>query len=187
MADKPKSNRYIDDAEEIFKSDLNVPETMKKYVTKKLSEMIQKQVEFVDITSKSKKSSKTKERSEDFVQLLTNAPPIDINKDPLPDIANYPTQPLEIKRRKITSEPIELSESEKIKSASISSDIILNHSDTTFWKSRRKSKHFEYKVKNGIGYFREPITEWTKLRNKNNWIETKIKNFKQSKPTNRRN
>lgn len=174
---KLKSNRYIEDVEEIFKSDINVPESMKKYVGQKFSEMVSKQVEFVDLDPQCNGSSwkMRKIHKNPGVQLLKGAPILNLDKDPNPDLPEMSNKPLEVKKRVVEEDSV--SELTKVLSAVVDPEILLEGSETKHWKRRQKPKMFEYKVKKGVAYSREPVTEWTKLRNKNNWTESKIKEF----------
>ncbi|XP_063708569.1 uncharacterized protein LOC134837156 [Culicoides brevitarsis] len=169
----PKSNRYIENNEEVlWKSDINITESMKKYCGQKFSEMVSKMVEFVDVEENVAKKSK-KRKNEGGVRLLKGAPIIDLNKDSLPDLPEMLNKPLDVKRRQIEKDS--LSETDKIKEATISSDVILSEKTTKHFKNRQKPKVYEYKTKKGVSYLKEPDNEFTALRKKNNWSESKIK------------
>lgn len=174
---KQKSNRYIEEEEIIFQSDINVSESMKKYVGQKFSELVAKQVEFVNVSQSNGHSSS--KNVTNGIKLLRGGPVIDVNKDPNPDLPEMADKPMVIRKRMIEKDPT--SEKDKILSAIIESDHVLDGSETKHWKSRRKERLFEYKTKNGVCYLREPENEFTKFRNKNNWNESKIKDFVKKK------
>lgn len=153
---KLKSNRYIENVEEIFHSDINVPESMKRYVGQKFSEMVSQQVEFVDFEQRNGASVSEIEESPG-VQLLKGAPVLDLNKDPNPDLPEMSKKPIAVKKRVLEDDS--LSEGSKFVAVAVDSETLLSGKETKHWKSRQKSKIFDYKTKNGVGYFREPVTE----------------------------
>lgn len=78
-----------------------------------------------------------------------------------------------IKRRKLDEE-----NNDKQDLQSVTVDPTKFISEINSWDKRSKATVYEYKEKKGISYLREPVTEFTKARNKNNWMESKIKTTK---------
>lgn len=75
-----------------------------------------------------------------------------------------------IKRRCIEEEP---QEAEKFEVAAIEVDEI--EKEVKHWTKKPRHQPFEYKIVKGTAYLREPVTEFSKARKKNNWTEAKIK------------
>lgn len=142
--------------------------------------MVANQIEFVEFDPQSNGTSKKQKTSDDSgVKLLRGAPVIDLSKDSNPDLPEMLNKPLEIKKRVVEKDS--LTEMAKFKQAKVDPERLLSGSETKHWKNRQKPKIFEYKTKKGVAYLREPETEWTYLRNKNNWSESKIKEFHEKK------
>lgn len=80
------------------------------------------------------------------------------------------------KRRKLSPPP----DLEKCKTVAVDEVFVKN--ETSTWSKRSKSEMYKYKEKNSQLYLVEPDNEFTKMRKKNNWSESKIK--KQNKEKN---
>lgn len=173
---KLKSQRKIDHEE--IESDLNVPKSMQDFVYKKMSKKIEDSIEFVEVSTK--KSKKRKEGKDQIgsVRLLSDTDPI-TKIDFVPEVVDGPIQnkKLEVKRRIV--EPDEYNDEEKFRMASIDGESILQQTETKNWKPKKikPNKLFKYREKNAVLYAIEPENEFTALRKKNNWCESKISKF----------
>lgn len=171
-----KSQRYID--HDGIESDLNVPKSMQDFVYKKMSMKIADSVEFVEpAPKKDKKRKQNGAANECCVRLLRDTDPItkiDVEFD-VPSNQNKRTK-LELKRRKVEADTY--SHEEKIRMAAVDAESILQQTDTKGWKSKKPKTHklFEYRAKKSVLNFVEPTNEFSDLRKKNNWNESKIAN-----------
>lgn len=167
----PASQRNI--ALEDHDADLKVTESMQNFVYKKLSKLIDESVEFVDVGPP--KTKRRKVATDATVKLLRDTQPIDLDAVEVElDVLNQ-VRPV-IARR--TVEPDTVSEEERIKASAI--DINQVTASTQHWKEKKGKdrKLFKYKEKNAALYQIDTTNEFTKLRKKNNWCETKIAKFK---------
>lgn len=142
---------------------------MQDFISKKLSKIIDNQVEFVEV-----KPKKLKEKEVDYLKLLKDSQDFVKLEDPGEKQFLKNRKKIKIVKRKVEED--EIPDSQKQKAAVINIDQI--QEETKSWTSRKKGKLFEYKEKNSVGYLREPTNEFTKMRNKNNWIESKISTAK---------
>jgi hypothetical protein len=165
----PKSQRSLEADEEIFQSDLKVSASMQEFIAKKLSKIIDDQIEFVQV-----KPKKLKDKEVDRLKLLKDSQ--DFVKLENPEEKEFLKNRKKIPILKRSIEEDETSESQKQKLVAVDVDQI--QSETKSWTSRKKGKVYEYKVKNSVGYLKEPTNEFTKMRNKNQWNETKISKAK---------
>lgn len=158
---------------------------MQDFVYKKMSERINESIEFVEVPTKKKKKDKhiAVEEVIGGVRLLNDTDIIQ-NIDYFDDerfqtelISQAVTRKPKIKRRII--EPDGLGEDEKIKLSVMEGDEILQQKETKAWKPKkvRPEKVFNYREKKSVLYLQEPQNEFTALRKKNNWTESKIANF----------
>lgn len=161
-----KSQRNLEHEENVFQSEVNVSETMQNFVGKKLSKLIEDQIEFVE-----KEETFDDAEEVNALRLLRGSKQVVKLCDDF--IENRKKVP--IKRRKIDNDD-EPEESEKIKSSAIKREDITE--ETKSWANKSKHKAFEFKSKRGIGYLRDPTNEFTERRNKNAWNESKIKTAK---------
>ncbi|KAG5680138.1 hypothetical protein PVAND_009663 [Polypedilum vanderplanki] len=126
-----KSQRYLENDENIFHSELNVSENMKNFIGKKMSKIIEESIEFVNVTGP--KLSRKKQK--DCTVLLTGFNEhvkIDkLEEEILPQIK------IPIKRRSLNDE---INESYKIKKAAIDVTKIKDAHDTKI-----RHKVIEYK------------------------------------------
>lgn len=168
-----KSQRNLEAEENVFQSEVNVSETMKKFIGNKLSKLIEDQVEFVELSGK----EEIEDQKVDALRLLRGSKEVVKllgNSDFVETRSKVP-----IKRRNIDSE-VGPGYSEKIQRSAINSAAIME--ETKAWTNKPKHRTFEYKNKKGIGYLKEPQNEFTQTRNKNNWSESKIKSAKLHNP-----
>lgn len=151
---------------------------MQDFVYKKMSNKINNSIEFVEVSSKKSKKKKAEQDELGCVRLLSDTDPITAI-DFVPEVVDRPVdcKKPEIKRRIV--EPDEYNDEEKLKLASIDSDSILQQTETKNWKPKKvkPNKLFKYREKNSILYAIEPENEFSALRKKNNWCESKIAKF----------
>ncbi|KAF9810594.1 hypothetical protein SFRURICE_021047 [Spodoptera frugiperda] len=138
--EKPKSERYLEVASHY--NDVKVPEEMQKRIGAKVSAIIQKKIEFVDIENETKKRKikggvKLFSSSEGFLSC-------EEIKDTYTDTHNAESKKLKNKRRQIDPEE-NVNENDKIQAVLLDGDFILSKEETKLWKSRRKEKLFKYK------------------------------------------
>lgn len=172
-----QSQRYIeyDDVE----ADLEASKAIQDLIYKKISKRIDESVEFVEVpTKKQKKKHKNTEtfgmrllKDTDVIEAIDYSPEVVSSEASMPKIKPA------IKRREIESDGI--SESEKLKIASIDGEAILQQTETKHWKQKKARAHkvFHYREKNSVLYEKEPENEFSKLRRKNNWTESKIAGY----------
>lgn len=168
-----KSQRVLDDEENIMQSEINVSSTMQQFIGKKLSKLIDEQVEFVEV-----QSVDSDDQVIDNVRLLSGTKKVVKYIDEPTYVENREKVP--IKRRKVDSNESEIKDSAKIEQAAIEPEAI--QEEVKLWNKKPKHQPIEYKNLKGIGYIREPQNEFTKARNKNNWTESKIKTAKFHNP-----
>lgn len=145
---------------------------MRNFVYKKMSNIINETIEFVDIDTSNPVKKKTNITT--VVKLLKDTDPIDLDADQKYE-RTVQVKP-DIRKRQIEAD--NLSNDEKIRAASI--NIVQLNESIGGWNHRplKENKFFKYREKKGNLYLIEPENEFTKLRKKNNWSETKIHNFK---------
>lgn len=167
-----KSQRTLDVDENIFQSEINVSSTMQSFIGKKLSKLIENQIEFVEVNG-----SKQEDPAIDNVRLLRGTR----------DVVKFVNEPeyvedrrkVAIKRRNADGEA-EQSQPDKLRLAATKYDLIQD--EVKLWNKKPKQELYEYKNIKGISYIREPQNEFTKARKKNNWNESKIKSSKFHNP-----
>lgn len=170
-----KSQRYLELDEQ--ENNLKISKSMQDFVYKKMSKTIENSVEFVDVPTK---KSKTKE-GKAIVKLLKDTEPIKHYKfDVFESVIINQIKPV-IKIRVI--EKNALTEDDKIQMACVNGDDILSRKEVQNWKEKKPKSHkiFSYKEKNNVLYLIEPENEFSKLKKKNNWSESKITGFKKQK------
>lgn len=169
-----KSQRVLIADDNIFQSEINVSASMQEFIGKKLSKLIDEQVEFVEMNGTKKKR---KEEPVDNLRLLSGTNDV-VKFIEEPNIIDT-REKVPIKRRKVEGE-IEIKESRKIQSAAIETTEI--EGEVKSWAKKSRHQPIEFKAIKGTGYLREPTNEFTKERNKNGWGESKIKNAKYHNP-----
>ncbi|KAJ8711472.1 hypothetical protein PYW07_008714 [Mythimna separata] len=138
--EKPKSERYLEVSSHY--NDVKVPAEMQKRIGAKVSAIIQKKLEFVDMEHKIKKRKikggvKLFRASEGFLSC-------EEAKDTYTEAHNVQSKKLKNKRRQIDEEA-NINEDDKINAVAVSGESILSKEETKMWKSRRKEKIFKYK------------------------------------------
>lgn len=172
---KQKSQRYIEHDD--IEADLHVPESMQDFVYRKMQKKIEDSIEFVEMSTKKPKKKKSSDVGTG-IRLLKGTDPItqiDFVSESLgKEIARKKP---EIKRRIV--EPDDYDSEEKLKIVCVDGERILNQTETKGWQSKKAkpNKEFNYREKNSVLYFVEPSNEFSALRKKNNWSESKIANF----------
>ncbi|CAH0758839.1 unnamed protein product [Diatraea saccharalis] len=142
---KTKSERYLEVASHY--NDVIVPAELQKKIATKISAIIDKQVEFVNIEYVKTKKRKIKggiklfKDSENYLSWVEA-------KDTFTEEHNAEAKKMKRAKRKI--EDGDLTPIDKIKAAVLSSEHILSKEEIKCWKSRRKEKLYKYK-KNGNG------------------------------------
>lgn len=170
-----KSQRYLEETENAFKSEINVSSTMQTFIGNKLSKLIEDQVEFVEMEENKKHR---KRKAVDRVRLLSDSQEV-VKFVDAPDFIET-RKKVDIKRRKVDTEP-ETSEDDKLQSSV--TDAVAISEEVKLWKKKPKNEPLEYKSsKDGVLHFKEPPNEFTKARNKNVWSEAKIKTTKLHSP-----
>lgn len=170
-----KSQRVLDETENIFQSEINVSSTMQQFIGNKLSKIIENQVEFIEVNSK---SSKTEDDDDvDNLRLFTGSKETVKYIDGPDFVENRKKVP--IKRRKVDND-LELNDKEKVEKSATDEAAIAN--EVKAWTKKSKREPLEYKNIKGVAYLREPSNEFTKTRNKNGWGESKIKSAKFHNP-----
>lgn len=112
---------------------------MQKIVGEKLSNIIKSKIEFVDITDHSIEQQNTE--FESHIKLFSDS--TNVISDEYPTYTDYPKARIEIKKRKFCDD-VPFDRKDAISAASVSSDFILDKNNTKHWKSRRKTKVYEY-------------------------------------------
>uniref|UniRef100_A0A182JF04 Protein CUSTOS n=1 Tax=Anopheles atroparvus TaxID=41427 RepID=A0A182JF04_ANOAO len=179
-ADAPKSNRYLVEEDAIWKSDLNVPDSMKKHLAGKLSQLIGSMIAFDDVSAgQSTPTAKKRQKEEPAgfgVRLLSSFQEC---IEPTVNVPFVQSKPTPILRRVIEGET-EPNRADKIASSVSSPDNFTE--EVRHWKApKRRSTVFHYTKKgNGVCIEKEhvPPNEFTAARLKNGWDESKIKTFK---------
>lgn len=170
-----KSQRYIDHDE--IEADLKVTKSMQDFVFKKMSKKIEDSIEFVEVPPKKKKKKIMLPNETCCVRLLKDTEPITkidlITEDDMRSVNN---KKIELKRRLV--EPDNYNDEEKIKLVAVDGESILKQLEIKSWKSKksRQNKVFHYRKNKTVLHFIEPENEFSALRKKNNWDESKIAN-----------
>lgn len=172
--DVPVSNRYLNEEESAFHSDLNVTESMKKFIGKKMSTLIENNFTFVqcDVQPLNHKSRaaiscgiKLLRGFEEDLKVSNVAENVSVKRQ-----IGTP-----IKRRTVEDD-FAISENEKFDQVVFNVDSISK--STTCWTNRPKSKLYEYRQTGKSKVPTLKITdEFSAARQKNNWEDSKIKGF----------
>lgn len=165
-----KSQRFLEEDENILHSEINVSAHMQSFIGKKLSALIDGQVEFVEVKDRKKKG---RDKKVDRVRLLSDSTEV-VKFIDAPLYVETRTK-VPIKRRNADKEP-ELDETAKVEKAAVNPEAVAEEVKT--WNKKSKHDPIEYKTSKGIGYLKDPPNEFTQQRNKNMWSESKIKGAK---------
>ncbi|XP_077299127.1 uncharacterized protein LOC143920225 [Arctopsyche grandis] len=140
--DNLKSNRHL--STENQTRDVRVSSDMQQRIGEKISKIINKSVDFVDVIDEPKSESNSPD--EDSIKLFSDSLYAISDEFPKETIRIQPRK--KIKKRKIDDSE-DCNEKNAIIAASVSPDYILQQNETKFWKSRRKPKLYNYaKCKN---------------------------------------
>lgn len=185
------SQRYLEaDSSMCYLPDVIVSAANQEFLAKKFSKLIEKIYECSNLSPEAnrdvKEASKRRAAIRSRIKLLSDANCYIEDEEPQsnnnpPEI--IPRRKIEVKRRAIEGEcGGSKQEKQKIWSQlAVEGTSILNGSETKHWSSRkeRKSKIFHYKqdTKDGILMEVPEVNEFTSLRKKNNWDESKIRDY----------
>lgn len=154
-----KSERYIEDD---IKSENSVfvSKCMQDHIWSKLSQLINNQIEFVDVPCHKSKRKKTK----GGVKLLSHEDEylshIEILENPI-----YPT--------KIIAEQTK-EDLDRVHQCAVTYEWVMSGDNEIKSENIKKPKIEYYKSKKFILHLIEPVNEFTEMRRKNNWSESKI-------------
>lgn len=168
MKSQPKSQRYVDSSDKLV-DDLKISDSMQNFVYKKLSQILANQIEFVEV--KQKKISRKEPKP--IVRLLSDTDPIVLRKEDHSSdlITKEKRKRPHLGRR--TVEVDQLNQIEKLQAAIVTPADI--SADAKRLEHKAKDRNlYRYKAIQSKLYLIEPDTEFTKLRKKNNWSESKI-------------
>lgn len=168
-----KSQRLLETDENVFQSELNVSSTMQQFIGKKLSKLIEDQIEFVETNGKPETRMEEEDLEVNNVRLFSGSKEVVKHIEDLGFIENR--RKVTIKRRKVDSE-----DEPDLKRAVVNPDDIKEEVKT--WAKKSKHHPYEYKTKKGVHHLKEPANEFTSARNKNKWSESKIKTSKLHNP-----
>ncbi|XP_021705350.1 uncharacterized protein LOC5574440 isoform X2 [Aedes aegypti] len=171
----PKSNRYLVEEENVFQSDINVTESMKKFVGKKLSAIIDQNIAFIEVKDKKVSKSKTEPADSSGVKLLSDCDLFLKTSDAIENATLLPESKTKkpIKRRAVESDC--LGEKEKLALAAIEPSSI--SALTKCRTNRPKAVVYEYKTAGSSNLLQEPKNEFTEAKRKNKWDSSKIAQF----------
>lgn len=144
---------------------MNISDQTKKYIWKQLSEKINASVEYVDVATDSTGDAVQEPQASFGVKLFSDS---DVVVDST-CLTQCHEERNNRKRRKLSPPP----DVEKCKTVAVDEAFVKN--ETSTWSKRSKSEIYNFKEKNSQLYLVEPDNEFTKMRKKNNWSESKIK------------
>lgn len=166
-----KSERFLETDE--IEADVNVQDVLYQ----KMSTIIEDSFDFVDVKVKPKKRERTAE-AVPCVKLFKDTESIVYLDVVEGEAADWipPSKHAKVDVKKRIIEPDQYDEDEKIRLAVVDGKQILERSDTNWWKRRRNmdKKHFQYKEVNSVLHLIEEENEFSAMRRKNNWDESKI-------------
>ncbi|KAM7349394.1 uncharacterized protein ACRADG_008377 [Cochliomyia hominivorax] len=182
--DIPKSQRYLSEDNENTGTDFNLPESMQNFLSKKLTEILKQHYEFYDEHTEEVPKLKMKTKYKNRVKLLKGDECYVKPYEEFEYESKGPEKKPEIKKRNIDKTGDEVNKENKLKLIAVDGNYILSGEEIKFWanKKQRKEKVFHYKLAStGILHAKEEVNEFTELRQKNKWNESKIKKFKRCK------
>ncbi|SPP77696.1 uncharacterized protein LOC117581237 [Drosophila guanche] len=180
-----KSERHLDeqDAGAGTASDLHITEEMQSHIWRKLSSIIQNQIEFCE----QKSADEAAEPCHDHVRLVSYADcylSAEIVDTGPPGPKKKPT----IKRRTLSEDKCSTGAAKTLALAAvaISGESIMEGKETLAWAQSkpRQGKLFEYKATDEQGHKLQalhPLNEFTERRLQNRWNEAKIRRRKKKK------
>ncbi|KAM8718374.1 hypothetical protein ACLKA7_000186 [Drosophila subpalustris] len=168
----PRSERYLDPEQKTSADDLQISEHMQTHIWRKLSAIIQNQIEFCEPQTQ-QMMGEEEEKAISQVKLVANADCF-ISNEIRPE--KLPQKKATIKRRQLELEQPDRS---TLSSIAVSGEFILNGQDMKCWAQRQSRNHklFAYKACDAQGHKLlaiEPTNEFSALRRKNKWNESKI-------------
>ncbi|XP_041972494.1 uncharacterized protein LOC121728384 [Aricia agestis] len=143
---KRPSERYLEVSSHY--NDVKVPDKLQKQIGDKISAILSKTIEYVDVHNKCDLMAS---KIEGGVKLFRDSKGFlsceEIN-DKYTENHNINSKKLksQSKRRFLDNEDEESSENDKINSVAVSGEVILTGQETKYWKSRRKEKVYKYKT-----------------------------------------
>lgn len=150
-------------------------------MAKKLNEILKQYYEFYEVNT-TENSPKVKNKFKNRVKLLKGD---ECCVKPYEDFEYETIGPMKkpkIKKRVVDQQDDDENNiDDKLKTIAVDGNDILSGVEIKSWakKKERKDKVFHYKMaSNGVLHAKEEINEFTELRRKNKWNESKIKNFK---------
>lgn len=142
---------------------------------KKLNQILEKRIEFVEIASSVEEVPS--EDNTSMVRLFRDSAPIVLDAEPsnTGTEAHVKQKRLKKRKRRLAIEDDDQNEADKLAASVVSKEDIQQEVST--WKEKSKPhKHFEYvahKITKQL-HLKEPDNEFTQMRKKNNWSENKI-------------
>lgn len=171
-----KSNRKV---EEPIKEDIQVTPSMQNYVAKKLSNLIENKVQFVEIEAAETEQQLTLPEDNDYdgIRLFSNSitPLCSLLSTDEPQPGSQTKKPT--RKRKSRVRDTSPDETIKISESVIDPAYILDQVEVRGWhhNETRLNKRVDcYNLRNGQLYPVEPCNEFSKLKKKNNWEYKKI-------------
>lgn len=173
-----KSQRYIE-VDERLENDMQVTESMQNFMHKKLNQILETRIEFVEIEAPQTDQPADDSNDGFSLQLFSNSEPIVLSRESIaPVAAEKPTahhrQKRPKNRKRTLPDEVAISEADKIRAAVVTPDHL--QSEVAAWKDRSKP-HKLHRYKEHASktlYLVEPSTEFSAQRKKNNWSEGKI-------------
>lgn len=164
--------------DERLENDMQVTESMQNFMHKKLNQILEKRIEFVEVEAPQSDQPDAQDDSNDgfSLQLFRNSEPIVLCRESLePKAAEQQTRqkrPKIRKRKQLDDEVV--SEADKVRAAIVTTENL--QSEVAKWADRSKpQKLYHYKEHSSKKlYLVEPDTEFTAQRKKNNWSDGKI-------------
>ncbi|XP_067637182.1 uncharacterized protein [Eurosta solidaginis] len=172
----PRSNRYLLDFD-MPDTDFITTEAVKKHIAKKLTLTIGNTIEFCAFDQPTVKHKTSRNR----VKLLSDANTFVKPYEEFEFETKGPTKKPIIKRRKIDEQEEKGANEDLFHLVAVTAEDIMAGKLTVGWmpKTERKEKNLHYKC-NSVGklHLKPTENEFTKLRLKNKWNESKIKQKK---------
>lgn len=154
---------------------MQVTESMQNFMHKKLNQILEKRIEFVEIASPVDGDDPPEDVTS-AVRLFRDSDPIVLdvpNTEPEPVVKQKRRKKL---KRRLANEDGVRNETEMLAASVVSEKDI--EREVSAWKVRpqKPQRHFEYVAHKSTKqlHLKEPENEFTKMRKKNNWNENKI-------------
>ncbi|XP_013188337.2 uncharacterized protein LOC106133232 [Amyelois transitella] len=141
---KPKSERYLEEASHY--NDVKVPEELQKRIGAKVSDLIRKNIKFVDAEPIALKNRKIK----GGVKLFRDSESYLSAEDPKDTYTAVHNAEYRKNKKKRKIEEDDKNENDKIKAVALDGAYIISKEATKHWKSRRKEKVFKYKENGNV-------------------------------------